>query len=616
MKLCNAIITISSGTLALAAAEQVLMCPKPTLFRQRFDGVCNNQRHPEFGAHLALKRRQTLAYYDDGMDEMVTKDRPSARSVSNALCDPDLNPDGLLPSGNFKSSSLLLIYFGQFLDHDMALVEVSDERADISVDPEDAAFDEDLIFRRSLFRRDDKGRRQFENENTAYLDLSNIYGDTTERATALRKLDGSGELKSLFRYGSQEYLPLFRDVFGDVFAQEEEVALSDSSSSVSPNEEGNSETSSPNEEGNSETSSPNEEPNSETSSPNEEGNSETSSPNEEPNSETSSPNKEGEEAPVVVDENFACGDIRCNENPVLTAITTLFVRNHNRLARKYKLRHPHAKERRVFNQARRRNIMMYQSLIYTEWLPTLLGKRNVARYTSTYGQEGYIEALDPGSSVVFSTAAFRFGHSGIANTLVEARPSGSVEEVYLLKDVFFQPSRLLRSNVSLDQFLSGVRVLEHEALDTRVVNAIRNELFGNVDVPLDLAALNIQRGRDHGLNTFNAYRVSLGLEPYVDCVRDDCWLALTRHAELAKQLRRVYSDNFDAMDVFVAGMAEHKLGDSHLGETFTLLILQQFETFRQYVFRLEVVFYRHERMCGNMYMHEYEYVNMYANMNM
>lgn len=140
---------------------------------------------------------------------------------------------------------------------------------------------------------------------------------------------------------------------------------------------------------------------------------------------------------------------------------------------------------------------------------------------------------------------------------------------------------MLASNVSFDSFLSGVRVLQHEALDTRIVNAIRNTLFGNVDLPLDLAALNIQRGRDHGLNTFNTYRKSLGLEPYVDCAAYvDCWQALTRNAGLAQQLRSVYNNNFDAMDIFVAGMAEYKLGDSHLGETFTLLILQQFETFR------------------------------------
>ena len=52
-----------------------------------------------------------------------------------------------------------------------------------------------------------------------------------------------------------------------------------------------------------------------------------------------------------------------------------------------------------------------------------------------------------------------------------------------------------------------------QKIDTLMVDELRNALFpvgrGN---GLDLAAMNIQRGRDHGLPDFNSVRKYLGLK--------------------------------------------------------------------------------------------------------
>ena len=65
---------------------------------------------------------------------------------------------------------------------------------------------------------------------------------------------------------------------------------------------------------------------------------------------------------------FATGDIRGNENVELTALQTLFLRNHNLIASELGKEHPTWNDEQLYQEARKINIAEYQSIIYNEWI--------------------------------------------------------------------------------------------------------------------------------------------------------------------------------------------------------------------------------------------------------
>jgi hypothetical protein len=85
---------------------------------------------------------------------------------------------------------------------------------------------------------------------------------------------------------------------------------------------------------------------------------------------------------------------------------------------------------------------------------------------------------------------------------------------------------------------------------------------------LDLASLNIQRGRDHGLPTYNEMRLALGLGAVG--YGDGSFLS---NAELL--LMDVYADVND-IDLWVGLLSEIHYGDGMVGETTYAILFDQF----------------------------------------
>lgn len=112
----------------------------------------------------------------------------------------------------------------------------------------------------------------------------------------------------------------------------------------------------------------------------------------------------GDNLPIV-NNNFLAGDVRAQENPSLTALQTLFVREHNRQVDLLSKEHKDWTGDQLYNQARAIVNAEIAHIIYAEFLPHLLGPAAPAAY------RGYNPAVDPRITEEFAGAAFRFGHS-------------------------------------------------------------------------------------------------------------------------------------------------------------------------------------------------------------
>lgn len=107
-----------------------------------------------------------------------------------------------------------------------------------------------------------------------------------------------------------------------------------------------------------------------------------------------------------------------------------------------------------------------------------------------------------------------------------------------------------------------------------MIDDVRNFLFGAPsNGGFDLVSLNIQRGRDHGLPSYNDAREAMGLP------RFSSFAQLTSNAELQTKLAIAYTSIND-VDLWVGGLAENKYQDAMVGELFFRILRRQFETLR------------------------------------
>ncbi|XP_023345004.1 chorion peroxidase, partial [Eurytemora carolleeae] len=232
---------------------------------------------------------------------------------------------------------------------------------------------------------------------------------------------------------------------------------------------------------------------------------------------------------------FVAGDNRVNEQPFLTSMHTLFLREHNRLAGILERELNTANDELIYQSARKLVIIELQNIIYKEFLPLLLGRRTADKYKLTIEPETtvYNPAANPSVLNEFATAAMRYGHSMINSlfkVIIKIRikirirsRSGSRFIVFIWQKRTSKTRKIKKKNNvgKLKIVLCCLGLLNQNAqkVDGSFADELTNHLFQEHSPKKqtkfggDLVARNLQRGRDHGLADYNTYRKICNLQP-------------------------------------------------------------------------------------------------------
>nr|WIM01331.1 peroxinectin 1 transcription variant X2 [Limnephilus flavicornis] len=499
-------------------------CKKDDKYRS-FDGSCNNLAHSEWGVPNSTYSRLLPPVYADGV-------RLPRRSTDKSPlpCARKVRTD-LFPTGQVENAlwPLNIMYWGQFLAHDMSLLKDFDGVVScctgdgqyqkgngrfcypIKIPPSDPTIGKAGIrcmnFTRTLTDKDmgcsvgNAPAKQL-NTVTAYIDLSNVYGITDEIARSLRTMT-NGELKTEKR-GNRVFPP-------------------------------------------------------------------------------SEPNKAANCPCNAASENvcYKTGDSRSNQNPQLAIQQIMFVREHNRLAKELKVINPHWNDERLYQEARRINIAAFQHITYYEWLPILLGSGNLANNKIIFPDiQGFVNDYDsakaPDVTNEHAHAAYRQFHTHIVGMLQLMNSERQRQSTVPISNWWNRP-QILESGTNIEQLTVGMVTQPIEESDNIFVEQITDKLFAcrGIGFGVDLKATDIQRDRDHALGYYNDYRKFCGLKVAQSWEDYGDYITPQNIAKL-KTLYKSYKD----VDVSVGGGLE-TIGEAQVGPTFLCILNEQFRRTRQ-----------------------------------
>ena len=458
----------------------------PAAFPYEFrsiDGTGNNPIDSTRGAANTPLLRTTTNGYADGSGTPGGVGQRSARDISNLV----VAQDHLIP--NSRNVSDFIWQWGQFIDHDMDLTPSIDpiEPFNIPVPAGDPFFDPNntgtqvIELDRSLYEMINGVREQI-NIDTAYIDASQVYGSDEERAHELRRLDGSGKLKT----SPGNLLPYNVHGFPNV--------------------------------------------------------------------------------PTTEAIYFLAGDLRSNEQLGLTAMHTLFLREHNFWADVFRIVQPYLSDDGIYFRARAIVGAEIQIITYRDFLPLLMGNNPLAPY------HGYRPQANAGIANAFSTAAYRVGHTLLSPQLRRLDSHNHSIGDISLADSFFNPTQI--SGVGIEPYLRGLAKQRPQEVDAYIVDPVRNFLFGQPGQGgFDLASLNIQRGRDHGMPRYNQVRIDYGLPPYTTFAQ------MNPDPVIQAKLAAAYNSPND-IDVWLGALAEKHKPGMMVSETTYTILKDQFERLR------------------------------------
>uniref|UniRef100_T1IJ78 Peroxidase n=1 Tax=Strigamia maritima TaxID=126957 RepID=T1IJ78_STRMM len=272
-------------------------------------------------------------------------------------------------------------------------------------------------------------------------------------------------------------------------------------------------------------------------------------------------------------QNFFTGDIRATEQAHLSSLHTIFLREHNHIAEMLNSLNPHWTDETIFQESRKIIGAMLQHVTYNEFLPVVIGSQIVESADLKPLRHGYNNNyrsdINPGVFNEFAAAANRYGHSLIQGTMEMLNAQDEIEGTLNVRDQFAAPVPIYFPQ-NLDRIIRGLTKQAVQKSDAFMSHDVTRHLYQfNSRFGLDLAAANIQRGRDHGLPPYNSYRQFCGLDKVTSFE--------TMHVKgnIKNKFKKAYK-NVDDIDLWIGLLSEQPLKGALVGPTLACLLAEQY----------------------------------------
>ncbi|XP_054735537.1 peroxidase isoform X1 [Anastrepha obliqua] len=294
---------------------------------------------------------------------------------------------------------------------------------------------------------------------------------------------------------------------------------------------------------------------------------------------------------------FMAGDSRVNSSPLTISIYTIFMRNHNQIAKKLSSRHPLWSDEVLFQTAKTLNTQIYRKIVFDEWLPIVLGEDAIVKIKQGSHSK---DPEDERISNEFAIAAMRFYLSMLPNALNNFTKAKRLqyttsdylsntnsnilpsENIISLIDQTYKPD-LGYTSKKIDSIFESIFNQPAMKLDTIYEDSLILDNLNTNRRPThsDLLAYDIQRGRDHGLKSYINY-----IELYTG-QKIGSWTDLDRFIAIddLNKLKSIYND-VNKVDLLVGGMAEINSFGALVGPTFKYILGEQFSRIYQRQLRL------------------------------
>ncbi|KAJ8315997.1 hypothetical protein KUTeg_006011 [Tegillarca granosa] len=276
-------------------------------------------------------------------------------------------------------------------------------------------------------------------------------------------------------------------------------------------------------------------------------------------------------------------DVRVNQQPMLMSLHTIWMKEHNRIATELAKINPHWNDEKLFQEARKIVIAELQHITYNEYLEEILGNQYLQAFDLKPRASGYFTKYNantkPQIRNSFAAAAFRFGHSMIRDKVAYRKTGQTTRQEYLFR-TFLRPELIYSPLGGVDGVTRGLYEAAAQSVDRLFTTQITNHLFERrPGFGGDLAAINIQRGRDHGMANYNTWRVVCGLKP-AETFQAQTHRGLLDHtADAAKALSKAYAHP-DDIDFYTGGVSEIPISGGKVGPLFACIIGLQFKALK------------------------------------